>query len=270
MSRPGAPGPAAAAAPARRRARAGPGELVRSALYEGTVVHHRVGPPGHRFAQRVTLPLLDLGELDRFDALHRAVSTRRRAPVEFRRSDYLGDPAVPLDDSVRALVAERTGERPDGPVAMLAMLRTWGWLFNPITCYFCYDAAGVGVRWLVAEVTNTPWHDRHSYVVGPPGRHVFVKALHVSPFLSMDQTYRLRYDPPGEQVALQMEVVEGGVTRLRAGMTLRRRPLDRRAVRTLVRRPSRGAPGVSAGIYAQALALRAKGAPVHARPADAR
>ncbi len=107
---------------------------------------------------------------------------------------------------MRDLVAERTGRRPAGPIALLANLRTWGWLFNPISLYFCADN-GDGRRpgpisSLVAEVQNTPWHERTAYVVGPPGGHRFAKELHVSPFLPMDLDYELRYTAPGQRLTV--------------------------------------------------------------------
>ena len=141
----------------------------------------------------VAMPLLDLAEIDAVTGLHPLWSSRRPAPVWFRRADFLGDPTVPLDEAVRDLVEERSGRRPTGRVGLLANLRTWGWLFNPISLYFCAGGDGAAVETLVAEVENTPWHERCSYVVGAPGRHRFAKTMHVSPFLPMDVDYVLRY-----------------------------------------------------------------------------
>ena len=108
-----------------------------------------------------------------------------------------------------------------GPVAMLAHPRTWGWLFNPVTLYYCFDPTGTGVEALVAEVTNTPWHERHAYVVGGPGTHHFDKALHVSPFFGMDLHYELSYRAPGQHLPLRISTVRDGSYRLR------RRPAPR-------------------------------------------
>ncbi len=239
----------------------------RSAVYEGTVTHRRPGPDGHRFDQEVRMVLVDLDEVDALCAVHPLWSARHAAPVRFRRSDYLGDASVPLDRAVRDLVEERTGVRPDGPVALLTNLRTWGWLFNPISCYFCYDAAGTRVVAMVAEVTNTPWHERHAYVVGPPGAHRMDKVLHVSPFLGMDQRYRLHYTAPADHLSVTFTVDGAGGPELFAGMTLCRRPVSRRTLGRLVWAPGRGTMGVSFGIYRQALALTRKGARFHPHPA---
>ena len=244
------------------------GTWLRSALYEGTLHHRRFGPgTTHEFSYDVTMPLLDLAEIDSVTGLHPLWSGHHPAPVWFRRADFLGDPAVPLDEAVRDLVEGRSGRRPAGPIAVLANLRTWGWLFNPITLYFCAGFDGPGVESLVAEVENTPWHERCSYVVGPPGCHRFAKAMHVSPFLPMDVDYELRYTMPGERLVVRLDVVRGDERLLRATLSLRRRGLDRRGLGRLVWANPALTYRVSAGIYAQAARLRLRGAPFHGHPA---
>ncbi len=247
---------------------------LRSAVYEGVLLHKRFGPgPSHSFRYRVAMPLLDLAEVDEVMDLHPAWSARRPAPVRFRRQDFFGDPATPLDQAVRDLVAERTGRRPVGPVAVLANVRTWGWLFNPISLYFCADPADPGggpgqVDSLVAEVENTPWHERHAYVVGPPGRHRFAKELHVSPFLPPRLDYELRYTAPGSQLTVGLTVLEGDRRLFDATLLLRRRALDRAALGRLLWNYPAMTHRVTAGIYAQAARLRLKGAPFFSHPTD--
>lgn len=242
------------------------GTPLRSAVYRGTVVHRRTGPVDHELSQPVRMVLADLSEIPRLCALHPLWSDRHAAPAHFTRADYLGDPHVPLDQAVRDLVASRTGERPEGPVALLTNIRTWGWNFNPISCYFCFDRQGEEVRWMVAEVTNTPWHQRHAYVVGPPGRHRITKELHVSPFMGMDQEYVLDYTAPGPLLRVRFQVEERGQPVLRAGMVLHRLPATRRTLGQVLWSPRRTAPGVTFGIYRNALTLWRKGAPFHPNP----
>jgi DUF1365 family protein len=155
---------------------------------------------------------------------------------------------------------------------MLAHLRTWGWLFNPISLYFCADGVEPdgdpgSVGRLVAEVENTPWHDRHAYVVGSPGTHRFAKELHVSPFLPGGLDYRLRYSPPGERLTIGLDVLQGDQRLFAAALSLRRRALDRGALGGLLWDYPAMTHRVSAGIYAQAVRLRVKGAPFFAHPA---
>jgi uncharacterized protein len=246
---------------------------LRSSIYEGVLAHVRFGPgPTHSFSYKVGMPLLDLAEVEDVMDLHPAWSARRAAPVRFRRKDFLGDPAAPLDRAVRDLISERTGRRPDGPVAMLANLRTWGWLFNPISLYFCADVAvPTGdqgpISSLVAEVENTPWHDRHVYVVGPPGTHRFAKELHVSPFLPTALDYQLRYTAPGERLTVGLDVLEGDQCLFTATLSLRRRALDRAALGRLLWNYPVLTHRVTVGIYANAGRLRLKGAPFFTHPA---
>ena len=174
---------------------------LRSALYEGTVTHRRSDPP-HAFSSRVVLPLLYLDELSELRSVHPLVDFdptphRRRWPaaMRLRRSDFLPPESRSLLQAVTDAVAT-AGGTVRGPVAMLGHVRTWGWLFNPVTLYYCFDATGHHVETTVLEVSNTPWHERCRYVVGPPGLHHFAKAMHVSPFLPDAATYTLRYRRP--------------------------------------------------------------------------
>lgn len=248
---------------------------LRSAIYEGVLSHARFGPgPTHSFSYPVAMPLLDLAEVDQIMGMHPAWSVHRAAPVRFRRQDFLGDPATPLADTVRDLVSDRTGRRPEGPVAMLANLRTWGWLFNPISLYFCAEpTAPAGqpgpISSLVAEVENTPWHDRHAYVVGPPGVHRFAKELHVSPFLPSDLDYRLHYTVPGDRLTVGLDVLQGDQRLFAATLSLHRRPLTRAALGRVLWSYPAMTHRISAAIYAQAARLRLKGAPFFANPARA-
>lgn len=245
------------------------GPALRSAIYEGTLHHHRFGPGvTHEFSYAVAMPLLDLAEIDAVTGLHPLWSSRRPAPVWFRRPDFLGDPEVPLDEAVRDLVEDRGGHRPAGPMALLANLRTWGWLFNPISLYFCADIDGAGIETVVVEVENTPWHERCSYVVGPPGRHRFTKTMHVSPFLPMDVEYELRYTMPTEHLVVHLDVVRGDERLLGATLSLRRRVLDRRGLGRLLWANPAPTHRISAGIYAQAARLHLCGAPWYKHPAQ--
>ncbi len=155
-----------------------------SALYEGTIRHRRYAVRAVQFTHRLTLAYVDLDELP--GLLGGSLVRRRPGVVRFRRADYLGDPAVPLGDAVRTLVAQRTGAAPGGPVRVLTGLRSFGHCFNPVSFYYCHDDAG-RLAALVAHVTNTPWGERYAYVL-PPGESAGVlrgsasKQLHVSPF----------------------------------------------------------------------------------------
>lgn len=244
---------------------------MRSGLYEGQMMHRRhehpaTGNVAHNFGYRVALPYLFLDELDAVAGMHPLWSSHRPNAVWFRRSDYLGDPAVPLDETVRDAAERQLGRRPKGPIAMLAHLRTWGWSFNPIALYYCFGESGKEVDALVIEVTSTPWLERHVYAVdGAVGRHRFPKAMHVSPFMGMDHDYVLDWSLPTETLSVHLGNRVGDDRLFDASMTLRRHELSKETLGRLVwhhpQPPYRG----TAAIYRQAIALARRGAPFHAR-----
>ena len=245
---------------------------MNSSVYEGAVRHRRFSPIPHDFRYRMFLLYLDLDELPNVFEGRWLWSARRFAPARFRRSDYLGDPAVPLSDAVRDLVAARTGRRPEGPIRLLTHLRYWGYVQNPVSFYYCFDASGTTLDAVVAEITNTPWNERHAYVVratpaGRAHRARFPKAFHVSPFMPMDQQYRWRFSTPGERLHVRMANHRDGARVFEATLALRRAPLTGPVLaRCLARHPWMTA-SVGAGIYWQALRLWWRGAPFHAHPA---
>jgi DUF1365 family protein len=188
--------------------------VTASALYEGTIRHRRFAVASHAFTHRIALTLVDLDELP--SLLGGRLAKARPGLVRFRRRDYLGDPRTPLADAVRDLVADRTGSRPAGPVQVLTQMRTLGHCFNPVSFYYCHDADGV-LEAIVAEVTSTPWAQRHAYVLpagdGPVVHGSFDKRLHVSPFMGLDQRYEwhaTRPAPDAPTLSVHIENHEGG------------------------------------------------------------
>lgn len=245
---------------------------MNSCVYVGTVRHRRFSPIRHDFRYRLFLLYLDLDELPGVFDGRWLWSARRLAPAWFRRADYLGDPAVPLADAVRDLVAARAGERPAGPIRLLTHLRYWGYVQNPVSFYYCFDAAGQAVETIVAEITNTPWSERHAYVVraNPNGRShraSFEKAFHVSPFMPMDIQYGWHFTTPGARLHVHMTNDQDGQRVFDATLALQRAPMTGPVLaRCLARHPWMTA-SVVGGIYWQALRLRLRGAPFHAHPA---
>ncbi len=241
---------------------------VRSAVYDGMVSHHRFEPVDHRFSYRIAMVYLDLAEIDLVCALHPLWSAEAANAVSYRRSDYLGDPSVPLDTAVRDLVEERSGHRPVGPIGLLTHVRTWGWLFNPISVYYCFGTDGTTVDRVVVEVTNTPWHERTAYVLPGTGSHVVDKQLHVSPFLPMDLRHRFVIGEPGTRLMLGVDDLRGDELVFSASMVLDGRTADRRALGRILWRFPLMTMRVSWGIYRQALALKRRGATFHRHPED--
>lgn len=247
---------------------------MQSCIYSGRVSHRRRGPVRHRFAYHVFLMYLDLSELDRVFAGRWLWSTRRSAPARFRRKDYLGPPDRPLDRCVRELVRERTGHECTGPIRLLTNLRYFGYCFNPVSYYYCFDADDRQIDAIVAEVTNTPWGDRTTYVLsarrsearGDALRFSEAKAMHVSPFMPMDMQYEWCFTKPGQRLAIHMANLHKGKRLFDAAVVLEREEIDAASLaRTLFRFPAMTARVVAA-IYWQALRLWWKGCPVYRHP----
>ncbi|MCX5761129.1 MAG: DUF1365 domain-containing protein [Gemmatimonadetes bacterium] len=208
---------------------------MKSALYRGTVRHRRRGPVAHALQVELFMLYMDLAELPQLFDGRWLWSARRAAPAWFRRADYLGDAAVPLDAAVRDLVEARTGRRPDGPIHLLTHLRYWGFVMNPVSFYYCFDAAGARVETIVADITNTPWKERFAYVldasraehqsVGGTQRFRFDKQFHVSPFLPMDHQYVWHFSPPGDRLLVHMQNLQHGAKEFDATLALRREPI---------------------------------------------
>jgi len=249
-----------------------------SAVYKGWVRHRRFQPVAHEFRYRLALMYLDLDELPALLDPYPLFSARRPAPARFRREDFMGDPARPLAECARDAVEAETGRRPAGPVRLLASLRQLGHSFNPVSFYYCFDAAGERVEAVVADVNNIPWGERHAYVlardeaVGPVLSEEIDKTLHVSPLMGMDQTYAFRASEPGARLAVQIESHgrESGGKDFDATLALARHELSRGLLlRMLAEQPATGLT-VVARIYKQALRLRLKGAPYFPHPRGSR
>ena len=252
-------------APARPRVLAPP---ALASIYEGTVAHRRLGPGARDFAPRLFLAYLDVDALPGSLDLMPLWSARRTAPVRFRRRDFFDGGTRSLGDAVRDLVQERLGRRPTGSVYLLAHLRTWGWIFNPLTVYYCWASDGAGLDAVVLEVTNTPWGERGWYVFDARDqtRARAPKAMHVSPYLPMDVDYRVEWAIPGPELALRIEVGRSGLLMFEAALDLRRVPLDRRSSTRILARYPFLPLRVSLGIYREALRLFVRRTRVHRHP----
>jgi DUF1365 family protein len=242
--------------------------MTASAIYEGTIRHRRFAVRSHELRHRLALLYLDLRELD--SLLDGRLLAARPGLVRFRRADYLGASSVPLSDAVRTQVELETGSAPVGPIRLLTQPRTFGHCFNPVSFYYCFTVQEQ-LDAVVAEVTNTPWGERHAYVLrrsneGPVLDAGFTKALHVSPFMGMEQRYTMRVAEPGPTLTVHIESHEHEQLAFDATLALRRRPLTRAGLARVTARYPAATLRALALIYAHALALKLKGVPVHPHP----
>jgi DUF1365 family protein len=254
---------------------------MHSALYTGWIQHRRFGPARNAFRYRLFMSYIDLAEVPVLFERRWFWSARRPALAWFRRADFLGPAEVPLDTAVRDLVEKRTGARPQGPIRLLTHLRFFGYSFNPVSFYYVFDATGFRVETIVAEITNTPWKERHAYVLPVAAaarngsrawRFSFRKEFHVSPFMPMDMRYDWCFGAPAEGLHIHMEscsLEDGcdGQPRFDATLHLKREPLSAGTLaRALLSFPLMTAKVVML-IHWQALKLLIKRVPFHVHPA---
>jgi DUF1365 family protein len=243
--------------------------MFESALYRGTVRHRRIRPDVREFTPALWFAYVDVDALPgSLDALP-LWSARRAAPIHFRRRDFFDGGTQPLGPAVRDLVETRLDHRPEGSIFLLAHLRTFGFLFNPIAVYYCFARGGEALEAVVLEVTNTPWGERTWYVFDArtgASRGSTRKEMHVSPFLPMEVDYRVSWTTPAGDLKLDIDVERNARSIFRADLDLARVHLDRRHALGLVFRhpllPLRG----FLSIYREALRLITARVPVHRHP----
>ncbi|MBL8224073.1 MAG: DUF1365 domain-containing protein [Chromatiales bacterium] len=256
---------------------------MNSCIYRGQVSHRRFGRVRNDFRYHIYMMYLDLAELPRLFDPYWLWSARRPAPAWFRRADHYrppdaaGQPLPPLDESIRDLVEREAGFRPAGPIRLLTHLRYFGYCFNPLSAYYCFDASGTQIEAVVLEVSNMPWREMHPYVLAGGRalqngalRFEFGKAFHVSPFLPPDMRYRCTLAPPGDRLALALENWRGGRRSFDAHLQLARLPVTAGSLARMLAVDPLVTLRVTALIHWQALRLWRRRAPVYDHPAGGR
>jgi DUF1365 family protein len=236
---------------------------VRSGLYVGTLMHSRRSPTRNTFSYPVSYWLLDLDELPELERRLVPLAVNRPGLVSFRDSDHFD--GSPVKQAVIDFCGDPTIER----VLMLTQLRVLGYVFNPVSFFWCYRRTGE--EWelacMVSELSNTFGERLPELLHGPSLRYGHDKRLHVSPFFGLDQSYSYAFSQPGEQVWARVHVHDkGGGTPLTAVLHGRRRELTNLTLaRTMLRFPLQPLQ-VTALIHWQALRLWLKRVPFHHKP----
>jgi uncharacterized protein len=259
-----------------------------SAIYTGKVRHRRFSPKQHAFEYDVFMMYLDTREIVEVFSLSGFWSLKHFAPAQFKRTDFhinnghinkgridknhlTQNPLPSVDESVRNTVASTLGKRPTGPIRMLVNLRYWGVNMNPISTYYCFDDSGEKLIAILAEVNNTPWNERHAYVLTGEDfahkQHVnFAKEFHVSPFNPIAMDYRWHSTTPNKTLGLHLENWQDGVKVMDATLTLARETITPKSMNHILIRFPWITVKVVAAIYWQAVKLWLKGVPIFNHP----
>lgn len=237
-----------------------------SAIYTGTVMHARLVPKKHQFSYQVHMLWLELNEIAQLDQQLSWFSSKRFAPVQFKRSDFLGDPERDLHSCVLEKMSQLAGQPLSGKVFLLSPLRTFGLYFSPVNFYYLQDEEGQFSH-LLAEVSNTPWNERHCYLVDLHQQLDSPKVFHVSPFNPLDMQYKWRISQPQEQLSVDLSCHQSS-KQFVAKLNLSRQALNSNSLKRVVLKIPSITIKTVVGIYWQALKLFMKGVPVYSHPAQ--
>jgi DUF1365 family protein len=217
---------------------------------------------------------LDLEELGDIFMGRWLWSAERFNVASFNRAYHLGDSSVPLAQEVRSLVLDKTGRKMEGPVRMLTQLRYFGYNFNPVSFYYCFDNEGQRVETIIVEIHNTPWGELYCYVLGEDRnegtgkekKFLLSKEFHISPFMDMDVSYEWEFTEPSDSVHVLMTSYKKDKRIFDAELAMDRQEITSLALsRMLMKYPFMNMKIIGA-IYWQAFRLKVKGAKFYIHP----
>jgi uncharacterized protein len=247
---------------------------MNSAIYEGVVDHVRYSPIRRKFSYSLFMLFLNLDELPKLFDSYWFWSARKWNFAHFRRRDHLGDINVPLSEAVRSWVFDQTGKKPEGPVFLMTHLSYFGYRFNPVSFYFCFDQTGKSVQNIIAEINNTPWGEQYCYLLNASlvnqengmKKFCFKKEFHISPFMDMELDYEWYFSEPGERLKVHMENWNEAGKLFEVNLVMERKPINGLSLaKVLIRYPLMTCK-VKAAIYFQALMLWLQKCPFYSHP----
>lgn len=245
-------------------------EHVSSALYRGTLRHTRLAERGHSFIYKTYQVLLNLDELPALPGKIWPLGYNRPALTTFHDRDHLHMGAEPVPTKLRRLLQSAGIEPPGGPTLLLTNLRVLGYVFNPVSFYYCLDPEH-RLRLVVAEVNNT-FGERYCYLLtdfAPAAGGVVAEAdkvFHVSPFFPIAGRYRFFFSLPGESLAVRIELRRDDSLEFFAGFQATRSPLTTRTLLAALAEVPLVTVKTTLAIHWQALLLWRKRIPFHRKP----
>lgn len=209
-------------------------------LYEGSIIHRRHLPRTHQFKYPLFQFLLDLDHLSNLANVSPLLGFESYNYLSYYRSKYF----INNENNFKVAVLSRLGitsNYSNYKVTLLTSLSYLGYCFNPISLYFIYEH-GV-FKSLIAEVTNTPWHERHLYILDapvlskPPIYHFEAnKCLHVSPFMTMDYKYEFKLKLTDNEIMLHIRNIHDEIVTFDATLNMVGTPLTKCSLHGLLRK----------------------------------
>lgn len=255
---------------------------VHSAIYQGFVAHQRKIPVEYYFKYSIFMMLLDLDEIPELFDQYWFWSTRKANICFFNAGDHIKNYSKNnnnLKQNLIELVKAEKNITLSGPIRLLTHLRYWGYCFNPVSFYYCYDSSGQNIEAIVAEVNNTPWNEQYFYIMlsdesqniaqrdnNKHQRFFFRKNFHVSPLMDMDFDYEWYFTNPTEKLLVHMKNLKENQEHFSASLFLKRQEINSRSLsQILIQHPFMTAKVIS-GIYWRTLLARLKGAKFYGHP----
>lgn len=241
---------------------------MNSAIYTGTVTHRRYIPKKHSFTYTVFMSYLDLDELGKiFTNIPFWSDSGKKNIAYFNRNDYLRPSNKPLKTLVQETIHKKLNVNHTGPIKMLTHLRILGCCFNPVTFYYCFNATNKKLDYVLADITNTPWNERHQYLIDLKNNDnmQFKKAFHISPFMDMEMDYDWQFSTPNDTLSVKM-LANKKKCFFKANMLLNKKTINTANTNNMLIKHCFINYKVIWGIYWQAAKLYLKQVPFYSHP----
>ena len=175
-----------------------------SGIFSGNVRHRRFAPKYHAFNYKMYMLALDLDELNLVNKASKLFSLKKFSAISFFENDYVKGEPGNLKQRIANKVTQLGGNWDGTKVTFMGQCRNFGFYFSPANFFFCYDQ-DKQCRNMLVEVSNTPWLERHYYLVDISQTETTEKTFHVSPFMDLDMHYLWRVKAPSNKVFVHIE-----------------------------------------------------------------